>query len=370
MHVLEYLSDPKCEKKSKDSFNRGGCGRKSTIYSIGMIPGEAARLDSQRIAQMPKSLLQKFPTVVLGIIILISAGCAQISHEQDSKVEIGFIEINSDMKLRRMVVHHATPKGVVLFLHGFPETLYAWKDISLILARDYEVHAFDWPGYGLSSRPSVERFSYAPQDYARVLKEYIGKSRIDTSKLVIYATDIGALPALIAALDQPDVAKKMIVGDFAPFDRPQYMYASLQSLKSKPSSDQTRAYMNSTRDEILENAFRRGLSEDEQFAISQEFRDDMFRGWSQNNMTSADAFYYYYSHFTRDQDYFESNLNKLTTPVTVIWGEKDFYIKKEMGVEFANKANLKLISLTGIGHYPHLQSPKRTIAEIRASFDK
>jgi pimeloyl-ACP methyl ester carboxylesterase len=248
--------------------------------------------------------------------------------------------------------------------------LYAWKDISLILARDYEVHAFDWPGYGLSSRPPVERFSYAPKDYARVLKEYIGKSGIDTSMLVIYATDIGALPALLLALDEPNFAKKMIVGDFAPFDRPQYMNASLQSLKSKPSSDRTRAYMNSTRDEILENAFRRGFSKDEQFEVSQEFRDDMFRGWSQNNITSADAFYHYYSYFTRDQDYFESNMNKLKTPVTVIWGEKDFYIKKEIWVEFANKANLELIVLSGLGHYPHLQSPKRTIAEIRASFDK
>jgi pimeloyl-ACP methyl ester carboxylesterase len=124
--------------------------------------------------------------------------------------------------------------------------------------------------------------------------------------------------------------------------------------------------MNDTRDEILENAFRRGLSNDEQFEVSQEFRDDMSRGWSQNDMTSADAFYHYYSHFTRDQNYFEANLNKLRTPVTVIWGEKDLYIKKEMGVEFASKANIELIVLSGLGHYPHLQDPKRTIDEIRA----
>jgi pimeloyl-ACP methyl ester carboxylesterase len=106
----------------------------------------------------------------------------------------------------------------------------------------------------------------------------------------------------------------------------------------------------------------------EQFQVSQEFKDDMFRGWSQNNITSADAFYHYYSHFTRDQDYLESNLNKLKTPVKVIWGEKDFYIKKEMGVEFAKKTNIELIILSGLGHYPHLQSPKQTIEEIRASF--
>jgi pimeloyl-ACP methyl ester carboxylesterase len=258
----------------------------------------------------------------------------------------------------------------VLFLHGFPETLYAWKDISLTLGRDYEVHAFDWPGYGFSSRPPVDAFSYAPKDYADVLRGYIRKSGIDTSKLVIYATDIGALPSLLLALEEPNIAKRIIVGDFAPFDRPQHMHENLQRLKSKPSSDQTRALMNKNRDEILENAYRRGLSQEEQFDISREFKDDAFRGWNQGSMTSADAFYHYYSHFTRDQDYFEFNLTKLKTPVKVIWGEKDIYIKKEMGIELAKKANLELAVLSSLGHYPHLQSPKQTVEEIRASFDK
>ena len=54
-------------------------------------------------------------------------------------------------------------------------------------------------------------------------------------------------------------------------------------------------------------------------------------------MTTADAFAHYYSHFTRDQDHFESQLARLKTPVKVIWGEKDLYIKKEMGVEFAER---------------------------------
>jgi pimeloyl-ACP methyl ester carboxylesterase len=318
---------------------------------------------------MPQSSIQKLLTVVLVLNFLIAAGWLHMSRAQDPKAEIGFIDINANMQLRRMIVHNARPQGVVLFLHGFPETLYAWKDLSLMLASAYEVHAFDWPGYGLSSRPPADRFAYAPTDYARVLKEYIRNAGIDTSKLVIYATDIGALPALLAALDEPNVAKKIIVGDFAPFDRPQYMHANLQSLKSTPAADHTRAHMNNTRDEILENAFRRGLSKEEQFEVSQEFREDMWRGWSQNTMTSADAFYHYYAHFTRDQNYFETNLHRLTTPITVMWGEKDFYIQKEMGVEFAKKANRTLLVLSGLGHYPHLQSPQRTIDEIRASFD-
>lgn len=293
---------------------------------------------------------------------------AQTSPALERKADVSFLEIDKDITLRRMVVRNARPKGTVLFLHGFPETLYAWKDISLALADDYEVHAFDWPGYGLSSRPSVENFSYAPKDYAYILNEYIAKSGIDTSKLTIYATDIGSLPALLLALERPDIAKTIIVGDFAPFDRPQYMYESLQKLKTVSSMDQARAYLNNNREDILENAFRRGLPEAAQFELSKEFKEDISRGWSQGVMTTADAFSHYYAHFTRDQDFFSSQLSRLKTPVKVVWGEKDIYIKKDMGIEFAERLQTELTLLPGIGHYPHLQNPQQTIAEVRASF--
>lgn len=300
------------------------------------------------------------------LALMALAGCAPFSAEPGPKTEIGFVDISPDIKLRRMVVHAPKPKGIVLFLHGFPETLYAWKDIALALGSDYEVHAFDWPGYGLSSRPPAELFAYSPRDYADVLKNYIDKSGIDNSRLVIYATDIGALPALLLALDEPRIAKSIVVGDFAPFDRPQYMYPSLQSLKSAPTAEATRAYMNKTRDEILENAFRRGLTKEEQFEVSQEYKDDMSRGWNHGSMTSADAFCHYYSHFTRDQNELESRLSELKTPVKVVWGEKDFYIKTDMGAELAKRSNTQLSVFPAIGHYPHLQSPRQTIEEVRA----
>ncbi|MDM0065066.1 alpha/beta hydrolase [Variovorax sp. J31P207] len=306
---------------------------------------------------------------VLGLSVL--TGCAhQYFRAKPPQAEIGFIELSPDITLRRSVVHNSKPKGTVLLLHGFPETLYAWTDISTTLGKDYEVHAFDWPGYGLSSRPPIDKFSYSPRDYARVLKAYIDKAGIDASSLTIYATDIGALPPLLLALDEPSLARTIIVGDFAPFDRPGYMVDYLQALKSKPSSDVVNAAMNKNRDEILENASRRGFTKEEQFELPQAFKDDMARGWNQGSMTSADAFYHYYSHFTEDQEYFEKNLARLKTPVRVIWGERDFYIKKEMGIEFADKAHVGLTVLPGFGHYPHLQDPARTSAEIRAAAEK
>jgi pimeloyl-ACP methyl ester carboxylesterase len=306
--------------------------------------------------------------MVAAIAMLTSIAPTSAHALTEDKADIGFIEIDKDITLRRMVVRNPNAKGTVLFLHGFPETLYAWKDISEALADHYEVHAFDWPGYGLSSRPAVDRFSYSPKDYARVLNDYIAKARIDTSKLTIYATDIGSLPALLLAQDKPDIAKTIIVGDFAPFNRPQHMYASLQSLKDGSSMDQARAQLNRNRDDILENTFRRGLPKEAQFEVSKDFKDDIARGWSHGALTTADAFSHYYAHFTRDQEHFESQLARLKTPVKVVWGEKDLYIKTDMGIEFAKRIKTELIVLPGIGHYPHLQSPQHAIDEIRASF--
>ena len=226
---------------------------------------------------------------------------AQAADRPRPQVEIGHLAADADVTLRRMVVRNAEAKRTVLLLHGFPETIYAWKDISLALGDDFEVHAFDWPGFGLSSRPAVDRFAYAPRDYARVLKAYIEKSGIDRSKLIIYATDIGALPALLLALEEPDIARVIIVGDFAPFDRPAHMYPSLQALKSPASAAPTRAAMNLGRDEILANTFTRGLPNDARYEVSAEFKADMARAWSQGGMTAVDAFAHYYAGFTRDQ---------------------------------------------------------------------
>lgn len=297
----------------------------------------------------------------LGIV----AGGAAAQGIDSPRPEIGFVDIGSDIQLRRLRVAPAQPKATVLFLHGFPETLYAWKDIATSLGRDYEVHAFDWPGYGQSSRPAVERFSYAPADYARVLKAYIETARIDRSKLLIYATDIGSLPALLAAIDEPGIARQIVVGDFAPFDRPQHMFPSLQALKGGPAAEATRAHMNKTRDEILANAYRRGFEPQQQFDIAQDLEDDMARGWDHPQTTSADAFAHYYANFTRDQNRLEAQLTRLKTPVKVVWGAKDLYIATAMGAEFAERTGSTLDVLPGIGHYPHLQDPKRTVDEVR-----
>lgn len=305
--------------------------------------------------------------VPLSPAIAKPAEIAKSASSAAAPERIDFVKIDSGITLRRSVRHPAHAKGTVLLLHGFPETMLAWETVAADLGRDYEVHAFDWPGYGQSSRPAVESFGYTPRDYARVLREYIAKAHIDRRKLTIYATDIAGLPALLAALQEPKIARTIIVGDFAPFDRPRAMQERLQALKTPVTADAVRRQFNAGRDEILSNAMRRGLPPADQFEVSASYREDMAKGWDSGGMTSADAFYHYYSAFSRDQAVFEVGLARLVTPIRVVWGARDVYIDRAMGLEFAERIHAPLTILPGIGHYPHLQDPGRTAAEVRSS---
>src|SRR5262249_15417179 len=151
--------------------------------------------------------------------------------------ETGQLQVSPDITLRRMVVTPPSPKGTVLFLHGFSETMLTWRSLSQQLGSEYEVHAFDWPGYGQSSRPPAGIFNYAPRDYAQVLKSNINGVVIDKPRPVISATNIGGLPPLLLALEQRDIAKKIIAGAFAPFDRPQSMAERLPTLKRPQTAE-------------------------------------------------------------------------------------------------------------------------------------
>ena len=276
----------------------------------------------------------------------------------------GRLQVAPDLTLRHFVSGAAPSKPKVLLLHGFPETAQAWRAVSGNLAMTHEVHAFDWPGYGKSSRPEAGRFDYSPRGYAEVLRGYIRETGIGGPQLTIYATDIGALPALLAAIEEPGIAGRIIVGDFAPFDRPHLMAERLQRLKSAETAERARAEYNAAKDEVLLNAFRRGFEGHEQFSLDPEFAQDMREGWDGGDLSSADAFALYYGRFTRDQNLFEANLARLKTPIEVVWGARDIYIHPAMGEELARRAGAPFRLLGGIGHYPHLQNPNLVARDI------
>jgi pimeloyl-ACP methyl ester carboxylesterase len=107
-------------------------------------------------------------------------------------------------------LHYATAGSgkLVLFVHGFPEFWYAWKDQLAEFGRDHQAVALDMRGYNLSSKPpEVDRYHMKDLvEDLRALAKALGHERF-----VLVAHDWGGAVAWALAIKHPECVEKLII---------------------------------------------------------------------------------------------------------------------------------------------------------------
>ncbi|NML39415.1 alpha/beta hydrolase [Chitinophaga sp. G-6-1-13] len=78
---------------------------------------------------------------------------------------------------------------VVLLLHGFPSSSHMYRHLIPALAEDYHVIAPDYPGFGYSSKPSTDVFTYTFDNVAAVMEQFI--IQLGLTKFHLYMQDYG-----------------------------------------------------------------------------------------------------------------------------------------------------------------------------------
>ena len=160
----------------------------------------------------------------LTIMNLISAAflpallfiCAVGQQRSTSKDEGNSQEAKAPMlkhkyaELNGQRLHYVTAgKGkLIIFLHGFPEFWYEWKNQLAEFGRDYQAVAPDMRGYNLSSKPGeVEQYQvkYLVEDL-RALAEKLGHK-----KFILVAHDWGGAVAWAFAMAHPDRLEKLVI---------------------------------------------------------------------------------------------------------------------------------------------------------------
>jgi len=133
-------------------------------------------------------------------------------------------------------LHYVTTgKGkLIMFVHGFPEFWYAWKNQLVEFGRDYQAVAPDMRGYNLSSKPAdVEQYQvqYLVEDL-RALAERLGHN-----KFILVGHDWGGVVAWVFAITHPEYLEKLIIIN-AP-----HPAVFQRELRSNPAQQQASAYM-------------------------------------------------------------------------------------------------------------------------------
>lgn len=94
----------------------------------------------------------------------------------------------------------------VILLHGYPDNLQIWSELTPRLATRFKVTAFDWPGMGYSE-PWLG--GATPFDFARRLRDLMDEWKIAQASIIGH--DMGGQPALVFAAEYPDRISHVVV---------------------------------------------------------------------------------------------------------------------------------------------------------------
>ena len=221
---------------------------------------------------------------------------------------------------------------LILFIHGFPEFWYEWKEQLAEFGRDHLAVAPDMRGYNLSSRPA-EVSAYKPKYLVEDLRLLL--DHLNTDRCVMVAHDWGGAIAWNFAVQHPDRLERLVIVN-AP-----HPVTFSRELRNNPQQQRASAYMNLFRSDKAE----RVLSEDNHArltrmtldawaanggAASRQDRQAYLEAWSQPGALTG-ALNYYRASPLHPPEAAGAELPpkldrarfRVRVPTLVIWGERD-----------------------------------------------
>jgi epoxide hydrolase 4 len=143
------------------------------------------------------------------ISILFCAQARAVSGEAkpDEKVPMikdEYADVNG-VRLHYVTAGHGK---LIMFVHGFPEFWYEWKNQLAEFGKNYQAVAPDMRGYNLSSKPAdVDQYQvkYLVEDL-RALAEKLGHK-----KFILVAHDWGGAVAWAFAIAHPEYLEKLVI---------------------------------------------------------------------------------------------------------------------------------------------------------------
>ncbi|HEX4263997.1 MAG TPA: alpha/beta hydrolase [Verrucomicrobiae bacterium] len=100
---------------------------------------------------------------------------------------------------------------VLVLLHGFPTSSFYFRNLIPLLAGKYHIIAPDYPGFGHSDTPAVDKFEYTFEHEAAVMEKFLEAK--NATNCVFYMQDYGAPIGMRIALKHPDWIAALVFQD-------------------------------------------------------------------------------------------------------------------------------------------------------------
>ena len=265
----------------------------------------------------------------------------------------------------------------LLFLHGFPQFWFLWREQLADLGDDHAVYAADMRGYNLSCKPED------PEAYRmrHLLGDLVGLvQELDLAQLTLVGHDWGGIVSWALALKYPEMLERLVVIDAPP------PFTWNRDLRESPKQRDAVNYMvefskPSPEPEELLAANDYALMDDlvvriggEGAALSDAERAVYHEAWAQPGALRGGLNYYRAARMGEQvaaggvPEEYERKLTSQTVevPTLVIWGENDTALLPSLTRGLSEWVpRLRVEIVPGAGHWVPYERPDVVNALIR-----
>lgn len=253
----------------------------------------------------------------------------------------------------------------ILLLHGFPTSSHMFRNIIPVLAGKFHLVAPDYPGFGYSSMPAVDRFEYTFDHLAEIVDKFI--TQIGLERYSLYLMDYGAPVGYRLAVKHPEKIEALIVQNGNAYDEGLgEFWKPLRAYWNEPNEKNKNALKKFLTLEATRWQYTHGVKNENAISPDNWIHDQLLLDRPGNNEIQLQLFYDYKSNpplYPQWQEYFR----KYQPPTLVVWGRNDIIFTKEGAIPYQRDLNNVQIHLLNTGHFA-LEEEGELIAELISRF--
>lgn len=253
----------------------------------------------------------------------------------------------------------------ILLLHGFPTSSHMFRNIIPALADKFHLVAPDYPGFGYSSMPPVDKFEYTFDHLAEIVDKLI--THIGLERYSLYVMDYGAPVGYRLAVKHPEKIEALIVQNGNAYEEGLgEFWEPLRAYWNEPNEKNKNALKKFLTLEATRWQYTHGVKNENAISPDNWIHDQLLLDRPGNNEIQLQLFYDYKSNpplYPQWQEYFR----KYQPPTLVVWGRNDFIFTKEGAIPYQRDLKNIQIHLLNTGHFA-LEEEGELIAELISRF--
>ncbi|HEY6535121.1 MAG TPA: alpha/beta hydrolase [Candidatus Nitrosocosmicus sp.] len=256
-------------------------------------------------------------------------------------------------------------KPTILLLHGFPTSSHMFRNLIPSLADKFHLVSPDYPGFGNSSMPTIDKFQYTFDNLSDIMSKFI--TQIGLEKYSMYVMDYGAPIGYRIAVKNPDNIKALIIQNGNAYDEGlREFWDPLKAYWNEPNEKNKDVLKKFLTIEATRWQYTHGVRNNSVISPDNWILDQSYLDRPGNNEIQLQLFYDYKSNpplYPQWQEYFK----KYQPPTLIVWGRNDFIFPKEGAIAYQHDLENIEIHLLNTGHFA-LEEDGELISELISRF--